>query len=318
MTARQVRGWRARPAATPVPLHATRRAGASRGFTLVEIMTVSAILTLILGGVLASFTLGQRSMDIVDDRTQLYQTARLVHAQLQRELGSLWAPAPDPGAAQETSPTDASAGAGASALLGLSSGTEEQITAPVKGEPPDPGSGRSSEIEFLTAIPPELTQETSPRVDVLQVVYYVDTDPNTREQGLIRGENRYVDLGDPDQTTVFDEFAPDVVDFEVKYYDPDQQEWVEEWTSQTPPKALLYSITVQGEGGAQETATLTGTIMVPRVLAQQVCSRFTSAGTTGSESAPPGGAGAGAGAGTGAGMPSPEDLMGMAAGGDGP
>jgi len=310
---RHPQGWRTHRAGTPAPLYAARRTSASRGFTLVEIMTVSVILTLILGGVLSSFTLGQRSMAIVDDRTQLYQTARLVQAQLQRDLGSLWAPAPDPEAAQETSPTDTSAGAGPGAIPGLTAGTEEQLTPPVKGEAPNPGSGRSSEIEVLIAIPPELTQETSPRVDVLQVVYYCDTDPETPEQGLIRGVNRYVDVGDPEETTTFDAFAPDVVDFEVQYYDSDQQEWAQEWTSQTPPKALLYSITVQTEGRKEESVTLTGTIVVPRVLAQQVCKRFTSSSTTtGGESAPP------SGPGTGAGMPSPEDLMGMAGSGDGP
>jgi len=292
-----------------------------RAFTLIEMITVCFILAMVLSAIFATFSVGNRSAEIVAQRTELYQTARIVSNRMYTELSSLWSPFPDPEAAEvqgddgivlpdstggSTQPTD-----DVSAATGQSDSTD---TPPITGTPADSGQGLSCSIEFLTALPPQQHGD-APRTDVALVTYYVDTDPTTPEEGLLRGENRYVDLGDAEETTSFEVVSPLVTQLDITYYDPDSAEWVDTWDATTLPTAVLFSLTVDDPEDGEDPLVVTHTVTFPRQLGQELGSSFTSEEATGAEGsggdqgASPTGEAAG-GAGT-----DYEDLINAAAGG---
>lgn len=248
------------------------RRSRSLGFTLIELMTVSVILAVVVGGIFATFTAGQRSMAVVDDRTDLHQVAWLINAQLTRELRSLYVEIPDPDAAAATAETGSGMGGAADvgALSAVIAGEEtEESIPPLRGEAAQGGRDQSARVEFLTILPPEV-HEAGPRVQVAQVGYYVDLDSQTAEQGLVRTENRYPGLGEPAETTTVEVISELVVDLQLQYYDPEEGEWVSEWDSETPPRAVLFTLTVDDPNDKEEPLLTTGTVTMPRQLGKTV------------------------------------------------
>lgn len=230
-----------------------------RGFTLLEMITVCFLLALVLSAIFATFRVGMRSMEIAEERTQLYQTGRLVMGQLHRELSSLWVSAPPPDSATSTV-----LGADETAM-DTTSGDETEATPPIKGTNANTSSGASSQLEFTCCVPPFL-EDTGPQVSVAHLSYYVDVDPSTTEKGLVRAENRYFDLGDAEKTTTVTALAEEVTDFDVKYYDPDEATWVDEWDATTLPTAVLFSLMIDDPEDGEDAITLTHTVTLPRKL----------------------------------------------------
>ncbi len=258
-----------------------------RAFTLIEMITVCFILAMVLSAIFATFSVGNRSAEIVSQRTELYQTARIVSNRLYTELSSLWAPFPDPEAAEVQGdqgivlPDDAAdASLATDDVSGLTADAEEETeTPPLYGEAANSAQGLSCSIEFLTALPPEQHGEVA-RTDVVLLTYYVDMDPTTPEEGLIRGENRLFDLGDSEETTTFEVVSPLVTELDITYYDPDNAEWTDTWENTTLPTAVLISITVDDEDDDEDAIVVTHTITFPRQLAQEIGASFATDETT--------------------------------------
>lgn len=254
----------------------------TRGFTLVELMTVSFILAMIMGAIMATFTIGNRSMKTADERVELRQTAHLVFGRLERELSSLWVPPTDPDPGQTLAVMGDVAGTGgitddASGITGAGDlGTDaaaEELTPAVYGEPGDMSRDESPRIEFLTVLPPEFGTDRH-RVDVVQLVYFVDTDPQTPEEGLIRGVNRYVDLGEQEETTELEVMTEHVTAMEIQYFNPESEDWEDAWESQDVPLAILFTITFDDDEDDEEPLILTGTVTPPDVLSAPVGEAF--------------------------------------------
>lgn len=248
-------------------------------------MTVSFVLSMIMAAILATFTVGQRSMDQVEARTELYQTARLVHARLERELSSLWVPFPETEAVPAESELNPQTGVGTE--LGTEQGnlptaiegtTNEQ--GPIVGMAPDSARNQSARIEFTTALPPEFG-ESRHRVDVARVSYWVDLDPATPEEGLVRAVDRYPGLGDPEKTTEIEIYAEHVTDLEIRYYNADEDEWTEEWDSETLPTAVLFTITVDNKNDKEDPVIVSGTVALTRTRGGTVGEAFEGSQTLG-------------------------------------
>ena len=151
-----------------------------RGFTLVELMTVSFILAMIMGAIMATFTIGNRSMALADQRVDLNQTAHLITSRLERELSSLWAPFPDPTHPRpcRCSETPWATSKRQRGPLPLTWERRRRTHAALYGYPGDVARDESPRIEFLMAVPPSF-ETNRQRTDVVQVIYYVDMDPQT-------------------------------------------------------------------------------------------------------------------------------------------
>lgn len=257
-----------------------------RGFTLVELMTVSFILAMIMGAIMATFTIGNRSMALADQRVDLNQTAHLITSRLERELSSLWAPFPDPDSSETLSVLGDTLGGDQQAATGATptdmGATEEGLTPPLYGYPGDVARDESPRIEFLMAVPPSF-ETNRQRTDVVQVIYYVDMDPQTPEKGLIRGVNRHVDLGDAEDTTEFEVLSEHVASFEVQYYNPETEEFEAAWESQTLPMAILFSLVFDNEEDDEGPISLIGTVTPPRRVGAAVGESFMGGQETGAQ-----------------------------------
>lgn len=287
-----------------------------RGFTLVELMTVSFILAMIMGAIMATFTIGNRSMALADKRIDINQTAHLILSRLQQELSSLWVPFPEPDSSETLSVLGDTLGSGTEASAGTTAtglaATEREETPPLYGSSGDVAKSESARIEFLTAMPPQFGTERQ-RVDVGLITYYLDVDPQTPEQGLIRGVNRYVDVAKPEETTEFEVLSEYVTALEFQDYNPETQEFEDTWESQTLPGAILFSLTFDDEEDNEAPLTLVGTVTPPRLIGGVVGEGFTGGQETGTQEPTetveqPG---------TGVGQQELEQLMGAISGGAG-
>lgn len=227
-----------------------------RGFTLLEMMTVSFLLAILLSAVYATFRVSMHSMEIAERRTQLYHTVRVVTGGIQRDLASLWMQAPAPGESEAAAAT---------------SDSDETTTGTptLKGSVSDLGGVASSQLEMLTALAPML-DDPGPQITVAYVSYYLDLDESTVEEGLVRAEDRYVDRGEAEETTTVETLCESVSSFEVRYYHPQDEEWVEEWDSNQLPTAVLVSLTFDDPSGEEESISITQTVALPKNLGGQI------------------------------------------------
>ncbi len=239
------------------------RGGAScGGFTLLEMITVCFLLAMLLSAIFATFRVAMRSMEIAEERSQLYQTGRLLTAQIQRELYSLWVDAPAPADAGATETTSSAAG------FSTGMATESEATPTLKGSVDT--ATNSAQLEMLITPPPYLDDDGLPQVGVVHVSYYIDEDPSTEEEGLVRAENRYIDLGDADQTTEVTPLCEEVTGFDVQYYSADDEAWVDEWDSTELPTAVTYSLTIDDPDDDEDAISLSQTVTLPRKLGAQI------------------------------------------------
>lgn len=86
-------------------------------------------------------------------------------------------------------------------------------------------------IRFTTANA-DPRRSASPQFDTIEVAYYIDTDPQTPEQGLVRSVGTLPGLLpeefsiDQTQTEVLSER---IVSLNFRFYDPDTGEWLDTW-----------------------------------------------------------------------------------------
>jgi len=246
----------------------------SRGFTLVEVMVTSLLLTLVLGGVFSTFRAGRRSTRFVEARADMAQTGRVVIDKITTDLASLYVEPPEleqaeePGAEAGGTPEEGDVGAGGPDIGGMgaggvgagmddsaemedlgafeadqSDGEEEEKLPPLIGMGDELGRDEADDIEFTAAIGPRRRGLLPPTL-LSRVRYYLDIDDATPEEGLMRVENRYLDLTDSEAAQHVEEVSALVQSLNFRYYDPEEEEWFETWEEETPPTAVEVTLVV--------------------------------------------------------------------------
>jgi len=265
---------------------------ARRGFTLVEVMVASLLLVIILGGVYATFSAGRRATLIVEERGDLVQTARVLLTRITAELEELYLEPPPlessttatggtpggaatPSGAGETPPSS-ELGAETPEFPGIptdtaaagegSAAAEEEGASlpPLLGSRDENGAPDADQIEFTARIGPRRRGELPPTT-LARVQYYLDTDDSTEEQGLIRTENRYLDLAEDEEGTRVEELSPLVRSLEFRYYDGEAEEWADEWDQEAPPLAVEVSLVVADPEEREEPVDVSGVVSLKLV-----------------------------------------------------
>jgi type II secretion system protein J len=186
----------------------------SRGFTLLELLVAMTIFLLFIGAVYRTFRAGQTSMVHVETQQDLYQTGRIVLAQLTAELACAYQ----------------SASAQTSSLLGED--TEGS-----------PDLAQADQLTFLTTAHAAVPGRAAG--DLWQVTYTLGEGTDEEPAGL------YVEERFPEALAVADAeptrylLSPLVVGFNCKYL-PAEDDWEPEWLEQpTLPAAVRIELVLQ-------------------------------------------------------------------------
>lgn len=199
-----------------------------RGLTLVELVVVMVLLLFIglsVGGLVRVVRDTEQS---INRTTEMNQTGRVI---LQRIASELSSALPLPVAAEGE-------------LLTSPSTTELSDWEATAIEAPSPSSvltfyhedafdtrlGLDLDTLRFTASNADPRRSNLPQGDTIEIAYYIDTDPQTPEQGLIRSVGTLPGLLPEDVTAAQSEVLSDrVVSLNFRFYDPDSGEWLDTW-----------------------------------------------------------------------------------------
>ena len=190
-------------------------AAKSAGFTLIELTVAVAIFLVFITATFGTFTTVHDSMARTETHEDLYQTGRVVVAQLSAELASVYQPA-------DSTATE---------LVG------EDTEGPVD-------SLQSDRLSFLTTAHP--VDEDDTYGDLTRVTYWLDDASSGEPPGLYLEESWTPGLElNEDQVELPHLVSPLVVGFNCKYL-PVEGEWELEWVDQTTlPLAVRVELTLQ-------------------------------------------------------------------------
>jgi len=213
-----------------------------RGFTLLEVL-LAAMITAVIGVAVAQLVFVSLQADErISGRGALRAQVRALSTHLRADFSALV----PPGA------TYASGLVGEEAQAG-----SELMSARDLGDV-DPASVDLGSRARLTLAVKEAARSFGLETPLgegalLQVIYYIDDDPATVEEGLVREALRVRDpapLSDPEPLEVL---APDAVAFEATYFDG--QDWAETYDSSTTttlPAAVRLTVWVRTDAGVRE------------------------------------------------------------------
>jgi len=186
--------------------------GRRRGFTLVEMMVALVIFMLFMGAVYGMYTAAQSAIVHAEEQETLYQTGRVLLAQLNAELTCLYVSAEGP----------------AVALLGEDAGTDER--------PED-------SITFLTTA--HVAAEGQLVGDVSQVRYSLEDESADERPGLYVEESFPPDLAVEDAEPTRRLLSPLVTGVNFLYLPPGGDTWEMSWVDQeTLPTAIRVELTL--------------------------------------------------------------------------
>jgi type II secretion system protein J len=207
------------------------------GFTLVETLVALVILMIVVGAVYGVFRTASQSATLTEERTDVYQTARVLLMQINTELSS---GCQLPGSQQ-------------SSLTGED--TEGSATA-----------DQHDKLTFLTASH-RMLSGSGPAGDMCQVTYTVETTPDGEALGLSVVEDSKLGLGESDvkqEPTILSKL---VVGMNCTYLDGDTGEWQDEWTDRTGlPKAVRVELILKPERKGAKPITVASTANLPAVV----------------------------------------------------
>ena len=197
-------------------MRVARRVSGQSGFTLVEAMVAIAILLIIIGSIYGAFRAGNLSVSRTEERVDVYQTARILLAQITHELCSAYGPS--------WMPRDSFVG---------------------EDTPGIEGAQQHDTLTFVTTAHAAPSPD-EPRGDLCQVTYYVRSTPDGEPQGFVMEEDFHPGLQPTRETAgeqrrVF-ELSEIVIGFNCQYLDG-SQEWQNEWVEQSGlPKAVRVEL----------------------------------------------------------------------------
>ncbi len=204
-------------------------------FTLAEVIVSLVLLVFLALSVHGLLRLMRQGQDQVERLSATAQVARIVFQRLSTDLAS---------ALPLTVPLDQ----GPSLSEGGSGGETTQAVTFYHEDGRDLATGWDRDTIRLTTLALDPRTSSSPRSDVAEVLYYIDSDVDTGEQGLIRRVGTLPGLVSEDSeptASVMEEIAPQVVSFNVRMHDPEEDVWVDEWEkTESLPDQLEVSIAV--------------------------------------------------------------------------
>uniref|UniRef100_UPI004049B807 hypothetical protein n=1 Tax=Candidatus Fervidibacter sp. TaxID=3100871 RepID=UPI004049B807 len=201
-----------------------------RGLTLVELVVVMVLLLFIglsVGGLVRIVRDTEQS---IARTTEMNQTGRVV---LQRLIAELSSALPLPVILGETQIASAISPefSGYEAMGTETTGATSVLTF-YHEDAFDLKSGLDLDTIRFTTANADPRRSASPQFDTIEVAYYIDTDPQTPEQGLVRSVGTLPGLLpeelsiDQTQTEVLSEL---IVSLNFRFYDPDTGEWLDIW-----------------------------------------------------------------------------------------
>ncbi len=186
----------------------------SAGFTLIELTVAVAIFLVFITAAFGTFTMVHDSMARTEAHEDLYQTGRVVLAQLSAELASAYQPA---------------------------GSTETELVGEDTDGPVD--SIQSDRISFLTTAHP--VDEDYTYGDLTRVTYSLDGAGSGEPPGLYLEESWTPGLELNEDQAERHLLSPLVVGFNCKYL-PVEGDWELEWVDQTTlPLAVRVELTLQ-------------------------------------------------------------------------
>jgi type II secretion system protein J len=184
------------------------------GFTLVELLVAVAIFMLFMGATYGVFHGAYLAMTRTEEEQELYQTGRVLLAQLSAELASAYQPAGDE----------------ASALIGEDS---DEASADLQQD----------RLTFLTSA--HAVYGEAPAGDVCRVTYMLAEEEVDTPAGFYIEENPLPGLEPEEFEPVRHLLSPRVIGFNCKYL-PAEEDWLTEWVDQpTLPAAVRVELVLR-------------------------------------------------------------------------
>ncbi len=194
------------------------------GFTLIEILMVTAILGTILTVIYSSFHGAIRTIRQAREESDIYQIGRVIMDKMVRDLSCVYY-----------------------------KNTENFIFKPVNNSG---GYYEQDSLDFISASHRRSGKDV-PESDLAEIGYYID---KYNEGLLIRREDIYLD-DEPDKGGKLQIIGENVIGlnflFPKEREEDEEQEWLEEWDmekeSQLLPKAVKIDLTIQDKSGEDYT-----------------------------------------------------------------
>jgi prepilin-type N-terminal cleavage/methylation domain-containing protein len=256
--------------------HSTTRQG---GFTLVETIVAMAIFAIVLTAVAASLRVVNDATRRTQNLSDTYQTARIVLAEITKNVHNFYpylAMLPQ-GTDSTTQPaaasldateqeeqafigvddSDRSTGADLDRVSFVAVASDDLMTPPVVIDP-------SSRSRSSTTTSETNWEDQLPRFDMTAVTFYVEANPNSNLQGLVRVIDRLPGLASEDSQPEVILLSEKVRSLNLRYFDPFMQEWLDEWAEPTYfPTAVMITVGVEREGGSGQLLYLSSVTSLP-------------------------------------------------------
>ena len=202
------------------------------GFTLVELMVATVIFLIILGAVYGMYAAANRAMNLAADHQDVYQTGRVLLAQLTEEVTCAYQ--------------------ASTAVTSTLTGTD--ATDPDTGLPTDT-------LTLLTTAHPAPAGQ--PAGDISQETYTIGDGTSDHTTGLYVAEDFYPGLETPDFTATPRLISPLVTGLYCQYLTTDGT-WQTDWTDQTTlPVAVHVELTLQPRTAGAQPIVLGTTANLP-------------------------------------------------------
>ncbi|MCS7223365.1 MAG: hypothetical protein NZ959_02210 [Armatimonadetes bacterium] len=204
-------------------------------FTLTELVVSLVLLVFLALSVHGLVRLVGQAQNQVDRISQVHQVARVVLQSLSSELSSTF---------PLTVPQEGTVS------LGDEAGEQtDAVLLTFYHEDSQDAEGRwdRDTIRFTTVASDPRTASVR-RSEIVEVVYYLDDDPQTEETGLVKRIGSHPGLTteeSPRRSELVQEISRQVVSFNVRMFDQEQQVWLDEWEkTDVLPSSLEITIGV--------------------------------------------------------------------------
>lgn len=230
--------------------------GNRAGFTLIEILVAVTMLVIVIGAIYGAFRAGNQSSVMIEEQSDLHQTARVLLWRISNELCSLYAP---------TSP--------------------DAITLEGDNSQEKGGPAHFDRLTFTT-LSHKPCGAVDQRGDVCTVTYAAEASDDGTPLGLFVKEDYAPDLHATDtQADSLPETVVStlVVGMDCSYLDPSTEEWVDQWTDQTTlPEAVRVQLTLKSPRKDSKPITVAMTTNLPLSAGAQSSDSSTTNSTGGS------------------------------------
>ncbi|MCS7263473.1 MAG: type II secretion system protein GspJ [Armatimonadetes bacterium] len=197
-----------------------------RGLTLVELVVVMVLLLFIglsIGGLVRTVRDAEQR---INRTAEMSQTGRVV---LQRIVSELSSALPLPVVLDESQTFSAELG---NFEIGSISATPTTVLTFYHEDAFDSRSGLDFDTLRFTTANADPRRSAFPQANTVEVAYYIDIDPQTPEQGLVRSVGTLPGLLPEDSTLaqpLTEVLSDKVISLNFRFYDPDAGEWLDTW-----------------------------------------------------------------------------------------